>query len=375
MSKKILFIYGPLNAGGAERVLLDFLKNLDRNKYDISLCQTISGGKLFNELPNDIKLISLCQNYNLYYKIAYRASIWLGNDFLFKRVIQKKIKENYDVVISFLEGMPLKIHTLIDSNAKNITWVHIDLDNFRYTESNFFRKKEREAYMKMDEIICVSQDTKNAFLKRFSGIENTVSTIYNPIDILTIKKLAENEDRLLKDNVFKIVIVGRLTFQKKIERVVEVAAKFLNYNIPTKFFIVGDGELKKELQFLVKKFQVEHLVEFVGYQSNPYPYIKNADLLLSTSAYEGFGLVLCEAMALGTPVVSTKTAGPTEIIGANEFGLLCDHSIESIFEALKTMIESEELRNCYIQKGFERVKEYSLENALNQFDQLIDTIK
>lgn len=373
MKIKLLFIYGPLNAGGAERVLLDFLFNIDKNKYDVTLCQTVYGGKLFNELPKDIKLISLWLGYNWSYKVAYRASVWFGNDFLFKRHIRKKIKEDYDVIISFLEGMPLKIHTLFDKNAKNITWVHTDLNKFRYTERIFFNKNEETAYLKMDKIVGVSDYTNKAFLKRFSGIKKTTTTVYNPIDVKKIQKLAGKKVNYIGSE-FRIVVVGRLTEPKKIDRVLQVASEFNKNKISVKFTIVGDGELKEDLQNMCDELNINHLVEFVGYQSNPYPYIKNADLLLSTSAYEGFGLVLCEAMALGVPVMSTKTAGPMEIIGKNEYGVLCEHDIDSIYKALLNMINDEKYRNNYINKGFERVKDFSLEKSLNQFDTLIEEL-
>ena len=169
-----------------------------------------------------------------------------------------------------------------------------------------------------------------------------------------------------------IVCLGRLTLPKKIDRLLYVAKKFSDEGILLRFQVIGDGELRRDLETLAKALQVDHLVSFLGYQSNPYPYIRNAAILVSTSSYEGFGLVLCEAMALGVPVVSTKTAGPMEIIGANEFGLLCDHNVEAIYEAIKQLVENKALREHYIQKGKERVKDFSLEKALQKFYELVN---
>ena len=96
--------------------------------------------------------------------------------------------------------------------------------------------------------------------------------------------------------------------------------------------------------------------------------------MLLSSGFEGFGLVICEAMCLGTAVVSTKTAGPIEIIENNKFGLLCDHDDEAIFQAVKTMIENQELRKQYQEVGIERAKQYSVGNALTNFDNMINNL-
>ena len=94
-------------------------------------------------------------------------------------------------------------------------------------------------------------------------------------------------------------------------------------------------------------------------------------MLLLSSGFEGFGLVVCEAMVLGIPVVATKTAGPTEIIDDNVYGLLCDHDDESIYTAVKKMIDDELLRNHYKTVGYQRAAHYDIENTVRAFDKLI----
>ena len=158
------------------------------------------------------------------------------------------------------------------------------------------------------------------------------------------------------------------------DRVIRLAARFKQEQIKVRFQIIGDGELKAELLVLRKILDVEDVVEFIGFVKNPFPYIKSADLLLLSSAFEGFGLVVCEAMCLGVPVVSTKTAGPTEIIDNNKYGLLCDHDDESIYNNVKRMIEDDALRLHYKEVGLQRVKDFSVENTLTQFDQLINEL-
>ncbi len=370
---KVLFIYGPLGGGGGERVLIDLLSNLDYTKYEVDLCLIINQGILLPEVPAQVNIIPIWEDYNLYYKIVYRLSIWFGNNGMFRRVLKKRITKQYDVEISFLEGIPLKLHALMETKAKKITWVHCDLFNFPYEAKQFAKEEELLAYNKMNTVICVSNDALHAFEKRFPTSTSNKRVIYNPIDITKILRLASEGDQKCKV-LFTIVAVGRLTPPKKMDRVIRLASRFKKEQIKVRFQIIGDGELIEELLTLRKALDVEDVVEFIGFVKNPFPYIKSADLLLLSSAFEGFGLVVCEAMCLGVPVVSTKTTGPTEIIDNNKYGLLCNHDDESMYNNVKKMIEEDALRLHYKEVGLQRVKDFSVKNMLSQFDQLINEL-
>ena len=169
MKIKLLFIYGPLGGGGAERVLIDFLSNLDIEKYEVDLCLLINGGILLPEVPKYVNIIPLFPSYTNYYKLAFRMSKWGITNVLFQRILAKKLVKKYDVEISFLEGMPLKLHALMKTKAKKITWVHCDLFNFHYTNNLFSTGEEVAAYNKIDKIVCVSNDAESAFEKRFAN--------------------------------------------------------------------------------------------------------------------------------------------------------------------------------------------------------------
>ena len=368
--KKILFLHGSLGGGGAERVLIDLLTNLDHTKYDVDLCLIINQGIMLPEVPKQVTIIPLWQKYTFYYKIALRMSIWFKNNMLFKRILQQKLTKKYDVEISFLEGMPLKLHALMATTAKKITWVHCDLLNFPYQASLFADNEELQSYNKMDVVAHVSNDSKMAFEKRFPTCTTRSAVVYNPIDCKKISILA-SAIVLPKNKTFTIVTVGRLTMPKKIDRVIRLAARLKKEKYAVAFQIIGDGELKNELQQLTIDLNVTDCVAFLGFLKNPYPYIKNADVLLLPSGYEGFGLVVCEAMVLGVPVVSTKTAGPTEIIHNNVYGLLCNHDDTSIYLAVKQMIDNDMLRNRYKKVGYQRAAAFDIENTVRAFDQLI----
>ena len=367
--KKILFITGQLNAGGAERVLIDILRHFDYTKYQVDLCQIIKGGTLIDEVPTKVNIYHVWDNYTLHYKLSYRASNQLEIDYFIRKKLKQKITSKYDVVISFLEGMPLKMHAILNPNAINISWVHCDLFNDPYEAGQFRKNEEFAAYNKMDKVICVSKSAKESFLKRFPLVKTVVDVVYNPIDARKIVSLS-NEYFVNRSDLFTISVLGRLCSQKCIDRVIRLASNLKQKGYKFHINIIGDGELRNELEQLSRELSVSDVVTFHGYKKKPYPLIKSSDLLLSCSEFEGFSLSICEAMCLGVPVISTKTAGPTEIIGNNEYGILCGHDDQDIFKAVKYAIENRDILVKYSKIALERVKKFSPDNCMEMIENI-----
>lgn len=376
MKKRILFIDGPLGGGGAERVLIDILRNIDYDKYEVDLALICRGGILMDEVPPQVNIIELWDGYSLEYKLAFRTSKWLHSNFLFSRKMNgKKLRRDYDIEISFLEGMPLKLGALRTTKAKKATWVHADLFTHQYEIGQFYPGEELRAYNKMDTVVNVSKYCENAFNKRFPDCTSNKSVIYNPIDRVKIEEMAK-EDPITKEKDFLTIIsVGRLTKPKNPKRFLQVAQLAKENSLPLRFKWIGDGELRSEMETLRDEMGLNGYVEFSGFTKNPFPHIKNADIMLVTSDFEGFCLVICEAMCLGTPVISTRTAGPTEIIGNNEFGVLTEFTADSMFEALKHWIENPDERKKIAHKSLSRPDEYSVQKTLNCLYALIDNNK
>jgi glycosyltransferase involved in cell wall biosynthesis len=285
--------------------------------------------------------------------------------------LKKKIVDHYDVEVSFLEGMPLKLHAMMETTAQKITWVHCDLFNFPYEANQFAKKEELTAYNKMNAIVCVSNDTRSAFEMRFPTCTAPKIVLYNPIDSKKILRQSLIGPIEKEKMLFTVVSVGRLTHQKKPDRIIRLATRLKREGIKVQFHIVGDGELKNVLIEQAAQSDVKDIISFLGYVANPFPHINNADLLLLSSGFEGFGLVICEAMVLGVPVVATKTAGPVEILDQNRYGLLCDHDDEAIYQAVKKMIDDEELRNHYKKVGQIRALDFSVDETIKQFESLL----
>ncbi len=370
--KRYLFIDGQLNGGGAERVLIDILRNFDYEHNEVILLQVNAGGTLINEVPTQVNVISAWPGYTRGYSVAYRYSQWLGWDYPLRNKLLKAIKgQHFDVAISFLEGMPLKMHAMITEVAdRNYSWVHCDLDKDRYEVGQFREGEEICAYNKMTGVICVATDTAKAFQRRFPDCASEVRVIYNPIDIAKLVDLTMSEELGVRSEEFLIAVCGRLTAPKKLDRVIRLARRIKDEGLRMKIQLIGDGDLRDELGVRSEELEVTDVVEFLGFKRNPFPYVKSADMLLSTSGYEGFSLVICEAMALGVPVVATKTAGPMEILDNDRYGLLCEHDDESIYQAVKKMYEDVKLRRHYAEVGKERVKDFSVEKTMKAIYEL-----
>lgn len=362
--KKYLFIDGPLGGGGAERVLIDILRNFDYSQYSVDLCLLCPGGSLEKEIPEQVNVIHLWPSYTLSFRLANHLSKDLGINCLLKKKLRDKLEDKYDVVISFLEGMPLKLHTLSGLHGRHYSWVHCDLFKFPYEADQFRKGEELKMYEQMNAVICVANDTERSFHKRFPGLQTTTRVIYNPIDFEKICQMADEENIINK--LFTVVVVGRLTPQKTTDRVVRLAARLKQENIlDVQFQIIGEGELRHELEEQIRELAVTDMVSLLGFKQNPFPYIKAANMLLSSSMAEGFGLVICEAMVLGVPVMSTETDGPREIL-QNEYGLLCQHDDESIYQAFMQMYTNADLRKSFAAKAEKHVEHFRVENTMRE---------
>lgn len=374
MKKRILIIDGPLGGGGAERVLIDILRNLDYSAVDVDLALICKGGILMDEVPPQVNVIELWNGYSFGYKIAYRLSKWFHcNALLSMKMNGPKLRSDYDLEISFLEGMPLKLGALRNSSAKKVTWVHADLSK-RYEEPQFYQGEEIEAYNKMDAIVNVSKDCENAFRLRFPDCKIPLKVIYNPIDrqkILEMSKEALPADYVKPHAKFHVVTVGRLTSPKNPKRLLDVAKMAKAAEMSIHFTWIGDGELRKEVEQECDRLGLGDMVSFVGFYKNPFPILKTADLMLVTSDFEGFCLVICEAMCLGIPVISTKTAGPSEIIGDNQYGILTDFQAESIFHHLNRLYWNADERKQMSAKALSRPDIYSVSQTVSEIYKLL----
>lgn len=375
MNKHILFINNSLVGGGAEKVLITILKNFDYTRFNVDLFLIHNEGIYLEDMPKEVTVSSLYSKFSSFrervnYNLLSRFGIELG----YRLSVGLKFIKKYDIIISFLEGETVKYHSYIrHKGRKNISWVHTDLYKFHYTLGCFFtEEQEKSAYAQMDEIVFVSNDAKKQFEKLYPDNITHKEVILNPIEKNSIEQYRKKYRRYIEDRGFYIVSVGRLSKEKGFDRLVVLAKRLKDDGYNFKINIIGEGELRKDLEKLISENHVEDEVSLVGFVTPPYEVMSNADLFISSSVAEGFSLVVAEAFCLGLPVVSTKTTGPIELIDNNKYGLLTEHDDESIYQAVKKMIDDDSLREYYHRKSLERAEIFDVKSVMNQIYSILD---
>ncbi|WP_195218203.1 glycosyltransferase [Turicibacter sanguinis] len=373
--KKLLFVIPHLKGGGAEKVLIDILKQFDYSKYEVDLLLFYNEGAFLNLLPSEVNKKYLFDIWksrgkvpNKLKKIFITTIRNFGMKYLYKALITK----NYDVEIAFLEGTATKfVAASSNKTSKKIAWVHTDLENNHWTKP-FYKNltEEVNCYNKFNKIICVSEETKINFIKRFGRFDN-IEVIYNPLDIENISYLGNQ--KIEKKFGFTITAVGRLEPQKGFDRLIKSIKKLHNENINCYLQIIGEGSNEKKLQDLVKLYSLEKYIEFIGFCENPYKYMKTNDLFVCSSRSEGFSLVVAEALILEKPIISTKCAGPVEILKNGKYGMIVDNSTDGLTNGIKTLYYDEKKRNFYSEKAHERIMFFDSKEKMKKIYNIIES--
>ncbi len=367
--KKILFLISTLSGGGAEKVLVNLVNNLNSEKYDITVQTIWDIGKHKKNLNENIRYKSLNSANN---SILKRLKGYLILKFLpLSWVYRQYIDDNYDIEVAFLEGIPTKILSA-SNNLNKYAWVHTDLMNYYDGQIKVFGSifNNAQIYKNYKKIIAVSQSVKKAFKKRF-GFDDNVIVIHNPIDKKNIIQLSkENIIEIEIPYKMKLVTVGRLCEQKGYDRLIEVAAKLRDDGFDFVLWIIGDGLEKDNLHELIAKYELKDYVKLLGFCDNPYKFMRAADLFVCSSRAEGFSLVVAEAMICQTPVISTDCAGPDELLEGQKYGVLVENDTQALYEGIKRIITDSELLEHYKKMAKERGEQFSLEDTVKTVERL-----
>ncbi|MEW4225660.1 glycosyltransferase [Rossellomorea marisflavi] len=383
MKKKIAFVIPSLGVGGAEKSLIELIKNIDFNKYQIDLILFNTDGILTKEIDEHVQIHTLTEIEKLIFlnskkslfKLLEKKKFFLAikkifvstlyklsneriNDaaisWLFFRRNFKKNNNKYDVVISYLQGKGA-YYTVDKMDAPiKILWVHTDYS--RYYKGS---KLDLTYVSKFNKIITVSQKAKNDIEKYFPEKSSHIHVITNIIDENSIIQRAEENNNYFYDkNKVYIVSVGRLHYAKGFDMVIPAIKKLINEGFNIKWFIVGEGKEREKLKKIIENYDLSENCIMVGNQTNPYAFMKKSDVYLQSSRYEGYCITLAEAKILCKPIITTNFYGADEQISHNENGLITDCNSESIYKSLKLLLKNENL----IKKFESNLKENSYTN-------------
>ncbi|MFH0958721.1 MAG: glycosyltransferase [Pseudomonadota bacterium] len=304
-SRKILFVIPTLGSGGSERVLINLLRNLDSRKFDLNLAVVVQGGLFRSMVPKAVKV------YDLNLKRVRYAAIPL------MRIIKKL---NPDVILSFMGHLNFLMSVL-----KSLIPNHIRLiirentmvkENVAASGPWWFSPMYRLLYNRADLIICQSDVMKKGLIDNYGINQDRTKTVYNLVDIENIdSNIVDAPNPYPVDVTFRnILAIGRLSREKRFDLLIRKFARFQKIRPDTQLWILGEGSLLSDLQRLTYNLGVSDFVNFMGFQANPYIWMRHADLFVVCSAYEGLPNVLLEALACGCPVVATDCPGGTREI-------------------------------------------------------------
>lgn len=280
-------------------------------------------------------------------------------EYLYKKYITKK----YDIEIAFFGSEAIKI--LSGSKNKNsFGWIH-NVNVESYINALGSLDKAKKTYNEINKLVCVSQQGKDE-IQRVFGRSKDVFVVNNPNNTGLIRKKAEE---LTVDNngVFTFVTIARFyDRQKGFLRLLDVCKRLNDDGLKYNVWLVGDGEDYNRVKEKAEELGLSN-VKLYGKQGNPYVYIKSADAYLSSSYYEGFSMVMMEAIILSTPMLTTDISGAHEMLGDSEYGLIVENSADGLYEGMKKFITDKDLYAHYQKKAEER-KDYLSEDRI--MDQL-----
>lgn len=382
--KKVAIIVQSLKGGGAERTAANMSIDLS-SKFDVHLIvfdtEDISykyGGTLhsLNMPPRDGYLNKLLQ-------IRKRCAA----------VKRLKKEHAFDCCISLMEGANF-VNVLTKKNERIIVSERNLISYF--VKGGLHKAMTKYIHRKADAVVSLSEVVRRDLIKCFGDNPEKVVTIYNSVDVSKFS-LPEAEPMVEKPY---IVTMGRLTSQKAQWHIIRAFSKVASANPQYKLVLLGDGELRKQLEELTQTLGISDKVVFMGYQKNPHAIVKNAEFFVFSSVVEGLGSVLLEALACGKAIISSDCdAGPREILAPStdiekktdvieygDYGILVPVESDNNFSpqaslltekenilssAIETLINNIPLRHKYEDNAKVRINDFSPEKITEEWETLI----
>lgn len=393
---EVLIASFDMEVGGVERSLISMLENFDYDNNNVDLMLYSHQGDFMNLLPKKHNLLPEIDEYTSFRKsIAQlfkerKINIALArlkaksnakkngvrNNILDSSYIQMQLmweysirylptfKKEYDVAISYLWP-----HYFISEKVKakrKIAWIHTDYSTI---ETNI--DMDLKMWNKFDYIMAVSEQCKNAFLKKYPSLKGKVRVMENITSPEFIRKMAEEdiEENIKEDDSFKLVSVARLSHAKGIDNAVRALKILHNRGLTNiKWYVVGYGGDEEIIRKLIRENNLEESFILLGKKINPYPYMKFADIYVQPSRYEGKAVTVGEAQILGKPVLITNYPTAKSQVRDKYDGVICELSIEGIANGIEDLFNNidklklleDNCKNSDYSNSYELEKLYSL---------------
>lgn len=374
MKKNILFVIDSLVCAGAEKSLITLLSLIDYSKYNVDLQLFAYGRPLEVFIPKEVNLLKpfpyteFCNKSikeslkksvkdmdfrmmisRLKYSMALRYDkggnakkarlFWKNN----ANVIENNIKK-YDIAISYAQGVPTFYVADKISARKKFAWVNV---SYRLDDQE--REFQKKYYNQYNKIVAVSDSARDIFLETFHEFKENIEVVYDINDYSLISKLADNGESYT-DNFdgIKILTIGRLAHQKGYDLALEACKKLKESGLNFRWYVLGVGPLKEEIEKYILENDLQEYFKLLGIRANPYPFIKNCDLYVQTSKFEGFGLAIAEARMLNKLIVTTEFDAVYNQMVQRKNGLVVKMNSNDVAEGIIEILNNKELQKDII---------------------------
>lgn len=370
MKKNVLFVIDSLHCAGAEKSLTTLLSLLDYSKCAVDLLLFAHGGALEQLVPKEVNILTSLPylnftqlslkeallnsakslNFKMFSsRIKYSTGIRIRkyNNAQKARVfwqgVSKVIENNpkiYDTAISYAQGIPTFYVAEKIKARRKFAWVNV---SYRLDEKE--KDFQKRFYDKYNKIIAVSDSTKEILLETFPCYVGKVQVIYdinNPRFISSMADIGEG----YKDNFsgIKLLTIGRLAHQKGYDIALEACKKLKEKGVKFRWYVLGKGPLQAEIEEYIRKNDLSEYFMLLGVHSNAYPFIKNCDIYVQTSRFEGFGIAIAEARMLNIPIVTTRFDAVYNQMVDQKNGLVVDMNADAVCEGILRLINDKGLK-------------------------------
>lgn len=364
--RSILFVINTMGIGGGEKALLELLRQIDMEKYEVSLLVLTGQGELIEQVPDKVKLLN-----KKYYQVSVldqtgkirllktviksmfvRGMVFRRTNYIIKNLkdmvrrgnIQKdkllwkiisdgaqRLDKEYDLAVAYLEGASAYYVDSYVKAKKKAAFIHID-----YKLAGYNRKLDEDCYLNFDRIFAVSENAKKIFLSVYPECERYTEVFYDLVDRDRIMYYSKKEGGFT-DNYsgFRILTVGRLVPQKAIDIAIDTMKILKDSSGSFRWYILGEGELRKKLEEKIHALGLDRDFILLGAVDNPFPYYAQCDLYVHTALFEGRGsIAIEEAQILGCAIVAAEHSGINEQIENGVDGRVCKPEPKALAECI-----------------------------------------
>ncbi|WP_261510886.1 glycosyltransferase [Chryseobacterium paludis] len=375
---KVLFRHRSMEMGGVEKVVLSMLNNLNRDKFDMTICLNINQGELRNEFPNHVRKVYIAEGKEDFSKNPVIQKIQLAKRRLKldkaaknPKIADQLLNDTYDVEIATGYTVYKTVLNSTNKKSKKIAWLHSDLslEGFAPYRDEIFKNMQQ-----FDYIIYGSQQCKDILSEKYPDLKLPPGeVILNaiPIEELKIKAKAFNPDF---GTAPTFVSVGRLHYRKGYRTLLETHKKLIDDGFHHHITVIGNGEDYDLLSKRIKELEVQNSFKLLGTQMNPYPYVANADFYIMPSESEGWPLIIAETLILQKPILATNVGGVPEMITHKESGYLTDYSEEGLYNGIKEFLTNKNLIE-HIQENLKDIeKRFDNEKIFKSVESIIENL-